>query len=144
MLISGGSTNKRHLLSHLVLRLNIYCLAASRARYDILADSIVFDNVNKKKILPFINYNQKEKNIDNNITTFLQNPSVEVPYRKNSEKDFSYDDCVTVIDENYHKKRDKIVRDNVEKNQLEMESQNSVFSRMDLESNISYSSSTAT
>jgi len=57
--ISGGSTTKRHLLSHLVLRLNAYSLALVNCRYDILADSIIFDNVDKNKILPRLSFNKK-------------------------------------------------------------------------------------
>ena len=63
--ISGGSTNKRHLLSHLALRLNAYLLAITCFRYDILGDSIVFDKVEKHKILPKMSFNKKNIVINN-------------------------------------------------------------------------------
>lgn len=57
--ISGGSTTKRHLLSHLVLRLNSYLLAFFGFNYKALADSIVFDNIDKRKTLPRFDFNKK-------------------------------------------------------------------------------------
>jgi hypothetical protein len=62
--ISGGNTTKRHLLSHLVLRLTTYLLVFSKFNYNLLADSIVFDNVNKEKILPGFNFNKKNINFN--------------------------------------------------------------------------------
>lgn len=62
--ISGGSTTKRHLLSHLNLRLNSYLFGLT-LNYNILKDSIIFDNVDKNKILPKLNL--KEQNFNLNL-----------------------------------------------------------------------------
>lgn len=60
--ISGGSLSKRHLLSHLVLRLNSYLLGFT-LDYNVLNNSIVFDNLNKDKILPKFNFKNKNTEI---------------------------------------------------------------------------------
>ena len=57
--ISGGSTTKRHILSHLVLRLTSYLLGFTKLKYKTLADSIMFDNSDKDLIQPRINYHKK-------------------------------------------------------------------------------------
>lgn len=78
--ISGGSTTKRHLLSHLVLRLNSYLFGLTNCRYDILADSILFDNINKEKILPRVSFNKKNivHNNGENIIKYIKDMDTRV------------------------------------------------------------------
>ena len=94
--ISGGSTTKRHLLSHLVVRLNAYSLALTNCRYDILADSIIFDNVEKYKILSRVSFNKKNivVNTGKELITFLRDGNTivgprqrEIPVIKDSDKE---------------------------------------------------------
>lgn len=69
--ISGGNSNKRHLLSHLVLKLNTCLLGLSNFNYKLLADSIVFDGVDNEKILPRFNFNKKNIQYQTSDTIFI-------------------------------------------------------------------------
>lgn len=59
--VSGGSNNKRHLISKLNTRLLCYLLAIFQFNYHQLNFLNGFDTINKGVILPFIDYSNKKK-----------------------------------------------------------------------------------